>query len=52
VSPTLAKDRLDRLHDVMARHVDAGAAPGLVTAVSRRGDTSVDVIGAYAAIPE
>jgi Beta-lactamase len=45
VSPVLAGDRLGRLHDVMARHVDAGAAPGLVTAVSRRGETHVDVIG-------
>jgi CubicO group peptidase (beta-lactamase class C family) len=32
----------------MARHVDRGAAPGLVSVVSRRGETHVDVIGATA----
>jgi CubicO group peptidase (beta-lactamase class C family) len=44
----LSKDRLARLHDVMAAHVDRGAAPGLVSVVSRRGETHVDVIGATA----
>src|SRR5580700_8654994 len=44
----LSPDRLARLHDVMARHVDAGAAPGLVSVISRRGDTHVDVIGTSA----
>jgi len=37
--------RLGRMHDVMARHVDRGEAPGLITALSRRGETQVDVIG-------
>ena len=46
MSPMFAKEGLGRLHDVLAGHVDAGAAPGLVTAVSRRGETHVDVIGA------
>jgi len=46
--PQLSKDRLDRLHDVLAGHVAAGAAPGLVSVVSRRGDTHVDVIGTTA----
>jgi CubicO group peptidase (beta-lactamase class C family) len=32
----------------MARHVDAGAAPGLVSVISRRGDIHVDVIGTSA----
>lgn len=40
--------RLGRMHDVMARHVDQGQAPGLVTALSRRGETHVDVIGTKA----
>jgi len=34
-----------QLHDVMARHVERGAVPGLVTAVSQRGETQVDAIG-------
>jgi CubicO group peptidase (beta-lactamase class C family) len=41
----LSKTRLDRMHDVMARHVEAGDMPGLVTLVSRRGETHVDAIG-------
>jgi CubicO group peptidase (beta-lactamase class C family) len=44
----LAKDRLERLHDVMAAYVDRGAAPGLVVVVSRRGETHVGAIGAQA----
>src|SRR5215468_9208186 len=41
-----SKSRLARMHDVMARHVDDGRMPGLVTLISRRGDTQVDEIGA------
>ncbi len=41
----LSKARLGRLHDVMAGHVEAGDMPGLVTLVSRRGETHVDAIG-------
>jgi len=40
-----SKARLDRLHDVMAGHVERGEVPGLVTLVSRRGEAHVDVIG-------
>lgn len=36
---------LDRLHRVMARHVEAGV-PGVVTLVSRHGETHVDALGA------
>ena len=37
--------RLDRMHDVMAGHVERGHAPGIVTLVSRRGETRVDAMG-------
>lgn len=36
---------LDRLHDVLSRHVDAGAAPGLAALVSRGEAAHVEVIG-------
>jgi CubicO group peptidase (beta-lactamase class C family) len=39
------KARLGRMHDVLAGHVDRGFAPGLVSLVSRRGETHVEVIG-------
>jgi CubicO group peptidase (beta-lactamase class C family) len=42
---SLSKERLGRLHDIMARHVRQGAAPGLVSVVSRRGETELDAIG-------
>ena len=38
-----------RMHDVMARHVDSGEVPGLVTLVSRHGEVHVDTIGTKAA---
>jgi CubicO group peptidase (beta-lactamase class C family) len=44
----LSKTRLGRMHDVMADHVEAGDMPGLVTLVSRRGETHVDAIGRIA----
>jgi hypothetical protein len=44
-SARLCKDRLVRLHDIMARHVRRGAAPGLVSVVSRRGEAEVGVTG-------
>ena len=44
----LSKTRLDRMHDVMAGHVERGHAPGMVTLVSRRGEVHVDAIGAKA----
>jgi CubicO group peptidase (beta-lactamase class C family) len=37
--------RLGLMHDVMAGHVESGYVPGLVTLVSRRGETHVDAIG-------
>ena len=44
----LSNDRLARLRDILAHHVEQGAAPGLVSVVSRRGEAHVDVIGATA----
>ncbi|CAN5867237.1 serine hydrolase [soil metagenome] len=44
----LSKPRLQRLHDVMAGYVTSGQLPGLVTLVSRRGETHVDAIGMQA----
>jgi CubicO group peptidase (beta-lactamase class C family) len=41
----LSTQRLGRLHQVMARHVEQADAPGLLTLVSRRGETFVDTIG-------
>lgn len=43
-----SKARLRRLHDVMAGHVGRGDAPGIVTAVSRRGEVHVNAIGTMA----
>jgi CubicO group peptidase (beta-lactamase class C family) len=40
--------RLQRMHDVLARHVDSDTLPGLVTLISRRGETHVDAIGSFA----
>jgi CubicO group peptidase (beta-lactamase class C family) len=45
VAGGLSKMRLGRMHDVMARYVEDGAMPGLVTLVSRHGEVHVDVIG-------
>jgi CubicO group peptidase (beta-lactamase class C family) len=42
----LSKARLARMHDVMAGYVERGEVPGLVLAVSRRGETVIDPIGA------
>jgi CubicO group peptidase (beta-lactamase class C family) len=44
----LSRARLDRMHDVMAGHVDRGELPGVVTLVSRRGTVHVDAIGTTA----
>jgi CubicO group peptidase (beta-lactamase class C family) len=44
----LSAARLRRMHDAMAGYVARGQLPGLVTLVSRRGDTHVDAIGAMA----
>ena len=44
----LSKARLDRMHDVMAGHVERGNVPGIVTLVSRRGEVHVDALGTMA----
>src|SRR5262249_21246278 len=44
----LCRTRLERMHDVMARHVDSGEVPGLVTLISRHGEVHVDTIGTKA----
>ena len=41
----LSKARLDRMHDIMSRHVENGSMPGLVTLVSRHGEVHFDAIG-------
>lgn len=41
--------RLTRMHDVLAGHVAHGGVPGIVTLVSRHGETHVDVHGTMAA---
>src|SRR3954470_184054 len=45
----LSKARLGRMHDVLAGYVERGELPGLVTLVSRRGETHVDAIATQAA---
>jgi CubicO group peptidase (beta-lactamase class C family) len=40
-----SKARLDRVHEVMVRHVERGEVPGLVTLLSRRNEVHVDAIG-------
>jgi CubicO group peptidase (beta-lactamase class C family) len=44
----LSKARLGRMHDVMAGYVAASEMPGLVTLVSRGGETHVGAIGKLA----
>ena len=44
----LSKMRLGRMYDVMSRHVEDGAMPGLVTLVGRHGEVHVDAIGRIA----
>jgi CubicO group peptidase (beta-lactamase class C family) len=41
----LSKARLERMHDVMAGHVERGAVPGIVTLLSRRGEVQADAVG-------
>src|SRR3954451_11286733 len=43
-----SKARLDRMHRVMAGHVERGDVPGIVTLVSRRGEVHVDALGTMA----
>jgi CubicO group peptidase (beta-lactamase class C family) len=42
----LSKSRLTRMRDVMAGYVERGEVPGLVLAVSRRGEALIEPIGA------
>jgi CubicO group peptidase (beta-lactamase class C family) len=42
----LSKPRLARAHDVMAGYVDRGEIPGMVTLISRHGETHVEAFGA------
>lgn len=44
----LSEARLGRMRDVMAGHVERGDVPGVVTLVSRRGETHVDAVGTKA----
>jgi CubicO group peptidase (beta-lactamase class C family) len=44
----LSRARLVRMHEAMARHVESGRMPGLVTLVSCRGETHVDAFGVKA----
>jgi CubicO group peptidase (beta-lactamase class C family) len=41
----LSSARLDRMHDVMAAHVERGAVPGVVALIWRRGHVHVETIG-------
>jgi CubicO group peptidase (beta-lactamase class C family) len=41
----LSRARLKRMHDTLARHVESGGLPGLVTLVSRHGEIHIDAIG-------
>ena len=40
--PALSKVGLDRMHEVLAGHVEHSDVPGIVTLVSRRGEVHVD----------
>jgi CubicO group peptidase (beta-lactamase class C family) len=44
-SDAFSQSRLQRMHEALARHVERGELPGLVTLVSRHGDIRVDAIG-------
>ena len=48
MSKNFSAPRLARMHDVMAGHVARGRLPGVVTLVSRRGETHVDAVGTQA----
>ncbi len=41
----LSSERLGKMRDVMSGYVDRGDVPGIVSLVSRRGETHVDVLG-------
>ena len=43
-----SKERLARVRDVLAGHVEGGAVPGLVAAIVRRGEIHVEAVGQMA----
>ena len=45
---SFSKQRLGRMHDVLAGHVERGELPGLVTLLCRRGELHADEIGLQA----
>jgi CubicO group peptidase (beta-lactamase class C family) len=44
----LSKQRLGRMHEVLAGSVQRGEVPGLVSVLSRRGEVAIDTIGVTA----
>jgi CubicO group peptidase (beta-lactamase class C family) len=44
----LSKERLGRVYDALAPHVDRGAVPGLVAGICRRGEVHIDAVGTTA----
>jgi CubicO group peptidase (beta-lactamase class C family) len=44
----LAADGLRRVHDRLARHVESGEVPALVSLLARGGDVQIDVLGSRA----
>ena len=49
MSSGFSKTRLGRMHKIMSGYVERGEIPGMVTVVSRRGETNVDVLGTTSA---
>lgn len=45
IAPKFSRERLGRMNEIMASHVERGTTPGLITAVSRKGETHVEVMG-------
>lgn len=48
MSSGLSRERLGRVREVMGGYVERGSVPGIVTAVSRRGEVHVEAIGTRA----
>lgn len=46
MSGGMSKTRLGRMREILAGHVARGTVPGLVTLISRRGETLVEAMGA------
>jgi CubicO group peptidase (beta-lactamase class C family) len=45
---TFSRERLDRMHTALRKHVESGLLPGLVTLVDHRGRKQVEAIGTMA----